>query len=85
MRIERDFEVQFWLKNELRGRNLERENSLETLGLISDLVSLIWKMDLEDDFGHKNGWGIRFMNRFESKKSGKDEFWSEKNEGRNDF
>ena len=78
MRIERDFEVQFRFKNGLRGRNLERENSLETLDLISDLVSLMWKMDLKDDFGQKNGWGIRFMNQFESKTSGNDGFWSEK-------
>ena len=43
------------------------------------------KIDLKDDFGHKNGWGISFMNQFESKMSGNDGFWSEKERGRNNL
>ena len=39
------------------------------------------KKDLKDDFGHKNGWGINFMDRFESKMSGSSGFWSERERG----
>ena len=51
---------------------------VETLDLISNPVILRLKMDLKDDFRHKNGWGIRFMSQFELKTSGSNGFWSKR-------
>lgn len=36
------------------------------------------KIDFEDDFGLKNGWGMSFKNQFGLKKDEDDGFWSEK-------
>ena len=43
------------------------------------------KLDLKDNFGHKNGWGISFTNRLESKTSGIEGFWREIERGKNQF
>ena len=43
------------------------------------------KMDLEDDFGQKNGWGMSFMNRVGLKTDENDGFWGEKEWGKKWF
>lgn len=41
-------------------------------------MSLMVKMDFDDDFGHKNWWGMSFMNQFGLKADEKNGFWCEK-------
>ena len=55
------------MEDDLRRRNLERKSSFENLGLIWDLESLMMKMDFENDFEHKEGWGMIFVNQFDVK------------------
>ena len=41
-------------------------------------MSFMMKMDFKDDFRHKNGWGIIYMNQFGLKTNENDGFWNEK-------